>query len=33
MKCGVAIEELNQHKSALGTSERKYGSDQEKLQI
>ena len=32
MKCGIAIEELNQHKLALGTSERKYGSDREKLQ-
>ena len=30
MRCGVAIEELNQHKSPLGTSERKHGSDREK---
>jgi len=33
MRCGVAIEELNQHKSPLGTRERKHGSDREKLQI
>jgi len=33
MRCGVAIEELNQHKSPLGTRERKHGSDREKLHI
>ena len=32
MRCGVAIEELNQHKSPLRMSERKHRSYREKLQ-